>query len=347
MLQASALRRIASLLLRRITAQKKVHLPFFRALMASDKSNVGKEDTFCKSGLLKSCVLLRSKCIGFEIDRCSDDIECCQCSFVDCPLSNVACNKIAQECFYADFVTLQLEDHEIQILRKLFEKFDEDADAMLNFSETMSLIEKAETNTTRPAIRLADRPSKEKSLPAGKIIINERIIEKTTVRNLGQEDFEKLCVTVSENPSKGVSLGTFFKIFAKHHGWFYQHIQRLVHHEQYQIMRRDGCSTTAKAKEAIDNKLAIAMQEDGILVPDAAHSKLAEDPCDAESVLKEEDQANEDHVVAGSQPMTKMAKIPVENSIATETIETQPITLDVFKALTKMIGGVWGQLMEL
>uniref|UniRef100_A0A7S2KMT9 EF-hand domain-containing protein n=1 Tax=Bigelowiella natans TaxID=227086 RepID=A0A7S2KMT9_BIGNA len=165
-------------------------------------SKEGKEDTFCKSGLLNSCELLRPKCIGFEIDRCSDDIECCQCSFVDCPLSKAACNKIAEECFYADFVTLQLEDNEIKILRKLFEKFDEDADGMLNFSETMSLIEKAETNATKPANRLADRPSKKKSLPTGKIIINERVIEKTTVKNLGREDFEKLCVTVSENPSK-------------------------------------------------------------------------------------------------------------------------------------------------
>ncbi|GAB5368638.1 hypothetical protein AAMO2058_001336900 [Amorphochlora amoebiformis] len=258
-------------------------------------------EPFCLDGLQTTCRRLQSKCSGFEIDRCSDDIECCQCAFIDCPLGESACRRIANECFHADFVALKLEENVLRTLRALFNEFDKDEDGLLDYSETVDLVARAEANKTMTQT-LGSRRSKRE----GKIVINKQNIEKTIIKTLGQADFSEMCVTVSENPSKGVSLGTFLKIYAARHGWFYQHIHRLVHSEQYAVKRKQGCSMSAKTKEKIDRKLATEVMKTGrkVLQP-SSHSVLAEDPCDATDTLKETEK------VKGSKTKSEKSKLNV------------------------------------
>ena len=74
------------------------------------------DDAFCSAGTLDVCQDLQFRCAGFEVDHCSSHIECCACSFPDCPMSKEGCARIASECFYSDFVSLNIAD-EVLALR--------------------------------------------------------------------------------------------------------------------------------------------------------------------------------------------------------------------------------------
>eukprot|EP00470_Lotharella_oceanica_P000804 CAMPEP_0170166800 /NCGR_PEP_ID=MMETSP0040_2-20121228/383_1 /TAXON_ID=641309 /ORGANISM="Lotharella oceanica, Strain CCMP622" /LENGTH=164 /DNA_ID=CAMNT_0010404617 /DNA_START=36 /DNA_END=530 /DNA_ORIENTATION=+ len=63
--------------------------------------HLNPDDSFCANTLHK-CVEIKDRCQGFTTDRCTEDMECCQCSFQDCPLEPEGCELLAMKCGAGD-----------------------------------------------------------------------------------------------------------------------------------------------------------------------------------------------------------------------------------------------------